>query len=550
MKGKINYLSVFKVMSFVFMFSLIITPSFVSANLFQNADIDKDFIPKKYDNCPTVKNRDQKNTDSDKCGDACDNCPLVKNDAQSDKDSDKIGDVCDNCLSVFNPDQADDDNDLIGNLCDPDYGVYKLTGFFDSTFGANGINFTPNDKDKYGKHDAVEMRDVKIQYADSEDFKIITYSSNWTKHTDYLTRYDQSGKIDTSFGINGQSTLGGGDGQRIAIDENNNIIYASYYKTVLYVQRITSDGILDETFGSAGTKEITFDFLDPSNILDHIETIGGISIQSDGKILILSPTLSYSIVVRLNKDGSLDKEYGNGQGYKAIEVDKLEYDLTGYGIYSHITRMEILSDDDIIMVGEILFAELLTDNQITKIIAIKLKKDGSEDLSFGKMGHIEHNLYSNENYREYPSGIKITDNGKIIITGNFETSKFFLAQLNSNGTLDKNFAENGVFISSGEEIDPATGLTVGTKSLELLKDNRIIVLLSKKTPLCFLPDGSIDSSFGESGLAEPFMLFDDTSENRSWKSLTAQPNGYILSVGEASEVHSSGEEGTLMVRWK
>lgn len=55
------------------------------------------------DNCPTIKNKEQENSDSDGWGDVCDNCPRDDNQDQADGDSDKIGDVCDNCPSNYNP---------------------------------------------------------------------------------------------------------------------------------------------------------------------------------------------------------------------------------------------------------------------------------------------------------------------------------------------------------------------------------------------------------------------------------------------------------------
>lgn len=74
-----------------------------------HCDGDEDGIANKSDNCPTVANADQKNTDGDSQGDACD----------SDDDNDGINDASDNCPTVSNPGQEDTDGDNIGDACDP-----------------------------------------------------------------------------------------------------------------------------------------------------------------------------------------------------------------------------------------------------------------------------------------------------------------------------------------------------------------------------------------------------------------------------------------------
>ena len=109
-------------------------------------DDDNDGVLDAKDDCPTVKNADQKDTDKDGKGDACDgdddndgiadakdNCPLVANKGQSDVDKDKIGDACDpdidgdgianakdNCPTIANKDQADVDKDGKGDVCEND----------------------------------------------------------------------------------------------------------------------------------------------------------------------------------------------------------------------------------------------------------------------------------------------------------------------------------------------------------------------------------------------------------------------------------------------
>jgi hypothetical protein len=81
-------------------------------------DIDADGVGNACDNCPSVANHDQADADGDAVGDACDNCPAVANPAQDDSDHDGLGDACDNCPTVSNASQADGDQDHIGDLCD------------------------------------------------------------------------------------------------------------------------------------------------------------------------------------------------------------------------------------------------------------------------------------------------------------------------------------------------------------------------------------------------------------------------------------------------
>ena len=72
-------------------------------------DTDGDEVRDEVDNCPTVKNGSQLDTDGDGQGDACD----------GDDDNDGVPDSGDNCRIDHNPGQEDADADGYGDACPP-----------------------------------------------------------------------------------------------------------------------------------------------------------------------------------------------------------------------------------------------------------------------------------------------------------------------------------------------------------------------------------------------------------------------------------------------
>ena len=103
----------------------------------ENIDTDSDGLPDKSDNCPSVSNADQTDTDNDGLGNACDP------DCSGDTESDGICNEVDNCPADANPDQKDSDNDGKGDVCDFDAPLLKdLAGSWPGSMTITDVEIT------------------------------------------------------------------------------------------------------------------------------------------------------------------------------------------------------------------------------------------------------------------------------------------------------------------------------------------------------------------------------------------------------------------------
>ena len=113
-----------------------------------NGDLDTDGVTNllEYQNGtnPSVANADTIDTDSDGVVDVSDNCPTISNNTQTDTDSDTVGDACD----------VDDDNDGVADGSD----IFPLDGTESIDTDTDGIgNNSDTDDDGDGMSDVFEM---------------------------------------------------------------------------------------------------------------------------------------------------------------------------------------------------------------------------------------------------------------------------------------------------------------------------------------------------------------------------------------------------------
>ena len=198
---------------------------------------------------------------------------------------------------------------------------YNANGSLDSTFGTGGKVTTAigsgNDR----------IRAIALQ----SDGKIVAagYANNGTDWDFALARYNADGSLDTGFGgdADGNNTpdgwlttaIGSGDdiGRAVAVQDDGKIVVAGGAvirgESDFALARYTSAGVLDTTFGAAGTGHVT------TSISSESDQAYGVLLQDGGRTVVAgysgSPTdgggepRDFSMV-RYHADGSLDADFG------------------------------------------------------------------------------------------------------------------------------------------------------------------------------------------------------------------------------------------------
>lgn len=195
------------------------------------------------------------------------------------------------------------------------------------------------------------------------------------------------------------------------------------------IVRLNSDGTLDTNFNSGGTGA------------DGINSIYGMDIQQDGKIIIGGDFLAYNgiprnNIARLNTDGSLDTTFNPGNGGNSTSID------------------DIVVQPD----GKILIAGAFTTyNTIPMRGLARLNSDGTLDTSF-----VIGTGFDNPGVFK----IKLLSDGKLLVGGSFTnyngTPVKNIVRLNSDGSLENSFVTGSGANSSISEI-------------ELTSDNKILI---------------------------------------------------------------------------
>lgn len=301
---------------------------------------------------------------------------------------------------------------------------YNADGTLDQTFGENGIVTTPS----------IGVQDHGKAIALQPDGRIILsgYIFDGNNYYAVVARYFDDGDLDPTFGEAGVCHLPTlGNTETVALQDDGKIIVGGHANDNFGLARINTDGTIDTSYGADGyaiTETTQYSF------------VFDLAVQDDGKIVavgMIGGTTSYSdvFVARYSTDGVLDSSFGTDGLYIK--------DLGGLADFG--TAVDIQADGKII-IGSHKELEDPLEVPVYDATIIKLNSDGTHDNSFGSNGVATIKMVEEANY---VSDVATQPDGKIAFTGSVVSSNgtryhTYVTRLNSNGSLDQTFAEQGI----------------------------------------------------------------------------------------------------------
>ncbi|MBL7781975.1 MAG: T9SS type A sorting domain-containing protein [Saprospiraceae bacterium] len=376
---------------------------------------------------------------------------------------------------------------------------------------------------------------------------------------------------------------------KVFIQSDNKIVVtgvalSSAFQGELIVVRLNPDGTPDASFGTGGV----FTYTSPAESYGYeiyeLPTgellIGGISIS-------LNTGYADILLLRLKSDGTLDTDFGNGgsvvhsftnfddflqgmdvQADGKIVVSGTVSDISGFDIFNTPAIMRFSADGEVDTSfgtdGVTRFPAVAIDNELNacrvlpdgKIVAaghymnaftgatdfdilvVKVDDQGIPDAGFGTDGKVTTAIYGGI---DDAFGMDIDAEGRIVV-GGFTTQpvtlSFDLAILRymPDGELDTNFGENGFVLYDNTPYDVCNDLAIQPDGKIVAVGGTGDFLFPKKFAVWrYLNDGSTDTSFGTDGLAT-LEIFQDS--NHEFNSVALQPDGKIVAAGKALDLNN------------
>lgn len=401
--------------------------------------------------------------------------------------------------------------------CFASLSAFAQSVHLNNNFGNAGIAITPN---------TTEINKIAID-ATGAIFSAGYSLQNMASGINHLTisKHSASGLLAPNFGTNGTTTTTIDYSEfplDIQLQADGKILVAgsSYLGPTpsgpgdynSFVVRYTANGILDNTFGNNGIFK-----------LSHSDShIAKMMVLADGSVLLAGNSYSNGVVSKINPNGVLDQNFGNG-GSKFLSDANFTFIL-----WDAI----LLSDNTMLCVGYDFI-----DPGNMKIAYCKIDLNGNFVTGFGSNGKVIMDLFSGgfPEVSEYLHKAIELPNGKIVMGG--EAMGSILLKINPNGTVDNSFGNNGIVTHSY----PFADFQVQPDGKFLIGGSHIIMDYNAGFSITRLnSNGTLDNSFNGTGT----FTVDISSENDYLQCMKLTSNNHIL-VGGSSHLMSSDADFML-----
>lgn len=366
-----------------------------------------------------------------------------------------------------------------------------------------------------------------------------------------LSRFNpDDGSTDLTFGVAGLTTVDI-SGSTLA-NFSNDLVLQSDGKIIAVGQ--TFDGV-DQQFGilkltQNGTPDPQFNPQAMSltmgiQIIDATPLSSndaqGVAVQSDGKIVVSGTSAqngSDFVVIRLQN--TIEATPGS---YDSTFNDEVFGNL-GKVLNNQGATDIVFNDVAVQSNGQIVAVGTYDASTAADMVVARYELGGGIDSTFGTfipgITIIDSSLGSGTSFQDTGNAVAIQPDGKIIVVGQSDattpTGDFFIARLNTNGTLDASFDDDGeVFCNFGNPDDIA-------RAVGLQSDGKIVVAGSTgagaMTDFAMTrinTDGSLDSGFGTVTEAGKVIL-DVSSDSDQCNDLKILSDDKILLAGTVGAI--------------
>jgi uncharacterized delta-60 repeat protein len=203
----------------------------------------------------------------------------------------------------------------------------------------------------------------------------IVFAANGPARSGQVVRYDADGTLDTRFGTDGTALLTDTVLDCVAVQPDGKVVVAGRgdAQRPLLLARFTTDGVLDQSFGDAGTVVVAQPpgeggTADPSRV-------AALALQADGKILVAwqQADAAAMSVFRFGADGSPDASF-DGDGVST----------QSFGAPVRTADLRLDPDGKIVVFGQ---GGVPAGGPLPRLgfALVRLNGDGSVDPAFGRV---------------------------------------------------------------------------------------------------------------------------------------------------------------------